>query len=178
MKYTGWRQNDFIARGCSPAPLPPRPPPCPSSSRSARRTCERRSSEKVGTKWPFVPPYTFIEPTKDSSRGSIKVASEKDQRCQVGPKVGPASAFYRCTLTRMHKPTCIFWANLTTFVWVRDHERKLIRGRICGCLFPASARNVRPRNHCDQIFHSALIQHAPCRFRCPRREVTASVVVR
>jgi hypothetical protein len=31
---------------------------------------------------------------------------------QVGPEVGPTSAFYSCILTGMHGPTCIFWAPL------------------------------------------------------------------
>ena len=34
---------------------------------------------------------------------------------QVGPEVGPTSAFYSCVPTGMHGPTCIFWANLTAF---------------------------------------------------------------
>jgi hypothetical protein len=37
--------------------------------------------------------------------------SEKD----VGPEVGPTSAFFSCIPAGMHGPTCIFWANLTPF---------------------------------------------------------------
>jgi hypothetical protein len=33
----------------------------------------------------------------------------------VGPEVGPTSAFSSCIPTGMHGPTCIFWANLTFF---------------------------------------------------------------
>ena len=40
--------------------------------------------------------------------------SEKDTM-QVGPEVGPTSAFYGCIPFGMHGPTCIFWANLTPF---------------------------------------------------------------
>jgi hypothetical protein len=39
----------------------------------------------------------------------------KRERRQVGPEVGPTSAFYSCIPTIMCGPTCIFWANLTPF---------------------------------------------------------------
>ena len=32
---------------------------------------------------------------------------------QVGPEIGPTSAFSSCVRTVMYGPTCIFWANLT-----------------------------------------------------------------
>jgi hypothetical protein len=34
---------------------------------------------------------------------------------QVGPEVGPTSAFYSCTPIGKRGPTCVFWANLTPF---------------------------------------------------------------
>ena len=34
---------------------------------------------------------------------------------KVGPEVGQTSAFYSCIPTRVHGPTCVFWANLTPF---------------------------------------------------------------
>ena len=34
---------------------------------------------------------------------------------QVGPEVGPTSAFYSCIPRGMHGPTCTFWANMTPF---------------------------------------------------------------
>ena len=40
---------------------------------------------------------------------------QERERRQVGPEVGPTSAFYSCIPTGMHGPTCIFWANLTLF---------------------------------------------------------------
>ena len=44
------------------------------------------------------------------------VADDRDeQRCQVGPEVGPTPAFSRCVPTGMHGPTCIVWAKLTAF---------------------------------------------------------------
>jgi hypothetical protein len=46
-------------------------------------------------------------------RGAAGTASEKEG--QVGPEVGPSSAFYRCMPTGMHGPTCTLWANLTLF---------------------------------------------------------------
>jgi hypothetical protein len=39
----------------------------------------------------------------------------KGERRQVGPGVGPTPAFSSCIHTGMYGPTCIFWANLTTF---------------------------------------------------------------
>jgi hypothetical protein len=37
------------------------------------------------------------------------------RRPQVGPEVGPTSAFYSCIPAAIHGPTCIFWANVTPF---------------------------------------------------------------
>jgi hypothetical protein len=37
------------------------------------------------------------------------------ERDQVGPAVGPTSAFSSCIPTGMRGPTRIFWANLTPF---------------------------------------------------------------
>ena len=46
----------------------------------------------------------------------------RQERHQVGPEVGSTSAFYRCIPTRVHGPTCIFWANLTPFSLQADAE--------------------------------------------------------
>ena len=46
---------------------------------------------------------------------------------QVGPEVGPTSAFYTCTPTGMHGPACIFWANLTPFSLQRDSVHRAAR---------------------------------------------------
>ena len=43
--------------------------------------------------------------------GGGGAASEKDT--QVGPEVGPTSAFYSHIPTGMRGPTCIVWADLT-----------------------------------------------------------------
>ncbi len=59
------------------------------------------------------------------------------ERLQVGPEVGPTSAFYRCVPRGMHGPTCILWANLTPF-WLAAHS-----SRTAAC--PASTGAADPR---------------------------------
>ena len=52
---------------------------------------------------------------------SAWVAPQVSKTHQVGPEVGPTSAFYSCILTGMHGPTGIVWANLTPF-WPQRAE--------------------------------------------------------
>jgi hypothetical protein len=41
-------------------------------------------------------------------------------------QLGPTSAFCRCLPTRMHGPTCIFWANLTLVVLAKGARARLL----------------------------------------------------
>ena len=47
---------------------------------------------------------------------------------EVGPDVGPTSAFHSTIPTGMHGPTRIFWAKLPPFSPVRPHSREAARG--------------------------------------------------
>ena len=60
----------------------------------------------------------MVAPAPAAMQGLYVVATNNKVRKkirQVGPEVGPTSAFYSCFPTGMHGPTFIFWAKLTHF---------------------------------------------------------------
>jgi hypothetical protein len=57
--------------------------------------------------------------TPPGSRRLRAIRAPKSEGRQVGPEVEPTSAFYSCIFTGMHGPTCVVWANLTTFSYAQ-----------------------------------------------------------
>jgi hypothetical protein len=88
--------------------------------------------------------------------------SEKDTM-QVGPEVGPTSAFYGCIPFGMHGPTCIFWANLTPFS-LKPAPRKIC---LVGLASPLRQRLRRPPTQAPSLRQR---RNPSPRQRRPRRE--------
>jgi hypothetical protein len=80
--------------------------------------------------------------TLTSGPWTDRYALTEVRKTQVGPEVGPTSAFYGCIPTGMYGPTTIFWANLTAFSLEAARRPRTVAVRCVSGGAPPSCSNV------------------------------------
>ena len=91
------------------------------------------------------------------------------ERRQVGPEVGPTSAFYSCSPTGMHGPPYIFWANRTPFsLCVRRYTQAVVALTACFSIaffaIPASMLTWGFEAEAERLFKKAGLDEGLLQF--------------